>query len=504
MIMKKSLTMALTVVVASAMFFVTSCNKSDNPVTAGGGLADQNLVGVWWVTSGSGGTQILADGTLLPLTAYGGKIAVDTAAAKQFTGKITASNGTGTYTETSKSSFTGKDTTVNHPFTYVLSNSNNNLSVTQNDDAGTPVTTAYTRKNIGDAASGGLVATPNSVTVVKGSNATVTISGGTTPYTIQTVPNSSVATATISGATLSVTGLAAGSTSVIVKDNSSPAKTVTVAITVTATAAALTANPTSVTVAIGSTATVTISGGTTPYTIQTAPTSTVATATISGATLSVTGVDAGSTSVIVKDNSSPAKTLTVAITVTTSGSGFTTAGTLSFTSDKGNFSASGIFDPNATTGSGAGAMILSSGGSNTLTVYGFRANSATSYDLVLALFMDSDPIATGSYTYPPTTGSKLVMISYFPAVNPNDTSATESFYLLSTATANISAVTSSNAQGTFSGNGMYFVNSTPNYSQTISMTGGTFNVPVIPGGSANTVNNKIEGIVKRIVSLQKH
>jgi hypothetical protein len=156
MIIKKSLTMALAVVVTSAMFFVTGCSKSDNPVSSGGGgLADQNLVGVWWTTSGSGmSSQILADGTTLQLTAYGGKIAVDTAAAKLFTVKITASNGTGTYAVTSKTS-TGKDTTTSNPFTYVLSNSNNNLSVTQNGDAGTPVTTTYTRKNIGDAAAGG-------------------------------------------------------------------------------------------------------------------------------------------------------------------------------------------------------------------------------------------------------------------------------------------------------------------------------------------------------------
>jgi hypothetical protein len=76
---------------------------------------------------------------------------------------------------------------------------------------------------------------------------------------------------------------------------------------------------------------------------------------------------------------------------------------------------------------------------------------------------------------------------------------------MSTATANISAFTSSNAQGTFSGSGVYYLHATPNYSQTINITGGTFNVPVMPGsGSANPVNNKIERIVKRIVSLQKY
>jgi hypothetical protein len=463
MIMKKSLTMALTVVVASAMLFVVSCNKSDNPLV-------DTTTGALTATPPS--VSLLVGGTA-SVTISGGKVP---------------------YSVNSNSDSTKVRATLSGTTLSVTGLAVGSATIVVKDSAGTstvsvPVTVAS------------MIATPNSVTVVKGSTATVTISGGTTPYTILTSPNSLVATASISSATLSITGVNADTTSVTVKDNSSPAKTVTVKITVTATAAALTANPTSVTVVKGSTATVTISGGTTPYTIQTAPTSTVATATISGATLSVTGVAAGSTSVTVKDNSSPANTVTVAITVTTSGGGFTTAGSMSFTSNQGNFSANGIYNPSATTGTGAGAILQSSGGSNFLTVYGFRVNSATSFDIALVQFMDSSPIATGSFVYPPTTGSKLVMISYFPAMNPSDTT-TESFYLLSTATANISAITSSNAQGTFSGSGMFYVNSTPNPSQTINITGGTFNVPVIPGG-ANTVNNKIEGIVKRIVSQQR-
>jgi len=481
-------------------FTLTGCNKSDSNPVGGGGSLDPLLVGVWWNSSDGSGVQIASDGTALSLTSYSGKIAVDTSAsARSFTIKISASGGTGTRAQTGKWPLTGKDTTITGSFTYVLSNSNNTLSVTEIENSVT-VTMVFAKSILGDAISGGLVATPNSVTVVIGSNATVTINGGTTPYTIVTNPTSTVATATISGSTLSVTGVAVGTTSVVVKDNSSPTKTVTVGITVTATATGLTASPTSVSVAVGSASSATISGGTTPYTIQTAPSSSIATASISGATLSVSGVAVGVTSVVVKDNSSPAKTVTVSITVTSSSGGFSTAGSLSFSSDKGNFSANGIFDPNVTTGSGAGAMVVSSGGSNTLTVYGFRANG-TSYELVLAIFMDSAPIATGSYTYPPTTGSKLVMISYFPAVKPNDT--TDSFYLMSSAAANISAMTSSNSQGTFSGSGMYYANGTLNPSQTISITGGTFNVPVIPVGSPDRVSKKIERIVKRIVSLQK-
>jgi hypothetical protein len=80
------------------------------------------------------------------------------------------------------------------------------------------------------------------------------------------------------------------------------------------------------------------------------------------------------------------------------------------------------------------------------------------------------------------------------------------FYSLMTSTsATMSAYSSSNAQGTFSGSGMYFVNSTPNPSQTITVTGGSFNVPVTAGsgGAAKQANSKIEGIVRRIVNSNK-
>ncbi|HAP34460.1 MAG TPA: hypothetical protein DCQ28_00385 [Bacteroidetes bacterium] len=221
--------------------------------------------------------------------------------------------------------------------------------------------------------------------------------------------------------------------------------------------------------------------------------------------LTVTGVAAGSTSVVVKDNGSPAKTVTIPITVTTSGGGgggFTTAGTVSFSSNKGNFTASGIYNGDATTGSGAGAMTMSSGGSYIMQVTGYRVNSATSIDIAILQFMDTSPIASGSYNYPPTSGTKTVIVSYAPAVNPNDTN--ENIYLLTSTTANISAFSSSNTQGTFSGNGMYYSNGTVVPTNTIAITGGTFNVPVIPLIALNVlqqpIDKKIEKIIKRIMS----
>ena len=140
-------------------FMLTGCNKSDSNPVGGSSSIDPLLVGVWWNSSQGSGTQIASDGTSLYLTSYAGKIAADTSAsAKSFTVKISASNGTGTYTQTGKSFYTGKDTTITGSFTYVLSNSNNTLTLTEKEGSNT-VTTVLTKKNIGDA-----VATPVSIT----------------------------------------------------------------------------------------------------------------------------------------------------------------------------------------------------------------------------------------------------------------------------------------------------------------------------------------------------
>lgn len=150
----------LSMLLLASIFFVfalvlSGCNKSDSNPVGGSGSLDPLLVGVWWNSSAGSGVQIASDGTGSSLTSYAGKIAVDTSAsAKSFTQKISASGGTGTYTNTGKWPPTGKDTTITGSFTYVLSNSNNTLSVTEKEDS-VMVTTVYAKKNIGDASSGG-------------------------------------------------------------------------------------------------------------------------------------------------------------------------------------------------------------------------------------------------------------------------------------------------------------------------------------------------------------
>ena len=346
---------------------------------------------------------------------------------------------------------------------------------------------------------GGLTAAPTSVSLLVNGTAFVTISGGKIPYSVKSNSDTTKVRATVNGATLTVVGLAVGSATIVVKD-SAGAATVSVPVTV----ASMIATPNSVTVAKGSTATVTFSGGTAPYFILTAPNSAVATSSMVSPTVTVTGVAADTTSVTVKDNSSPANTVTVKITVTATTPPPTgTSGTASFNSDKGNFTATGVYNPSATSGTGAGGFLQSGGGNNVLVIYAYRFNSATSLDLLIIQCMDSSPIAVGTYPYPPTS-AKSAFIAYYPAGNPADSSA--NFYLLSTSTsAVISAISATNAQGTFSGNGMFYVNSTVNPTNTIAVTGGSFNVPVTAGsgGVTRQSNSKIESIVRRLVNSNK-
>ena len=79
-----------------------------------------------------------------------------------------------------------------------------------------------------------LSAEPSALTVSTGTTGLAAISGGSTPYSIKTAPNSTVATATITSyGVLTVTPVNSGSTSISIQDGSSPARTVNIPITIT-------------------------------------------------------------------------------------------------------------------------------------------------------------------------------------------------------------------------------------------------------------------------------
>ncbi|MCX6136169.1 MAG: hypothetical protein NTV54_01555, partial [Ignavibacteriales bacterium] len=316
------------VIVTVAVAMMAGCKKdSTNPVGDGGVTAfDTNLIGVWWSSVDLEGVHILTDGTAYPLKSSSGKIEYDTVgfASESFSMKVSTANGQITMTSRMKSPATNKDTTMVEVYTYTITN-NTTLTISGLDHQGLQKTTIYERKSIGDpvTTATGLTASKTSVSLQTGTNTTSVISGGVTPYSIKTAPNASVATAAISGSTVTITGMSAGTTSLVVKDASVPEKTITISVTVTSSSTSLTASVNPLTVNAGSSGTTTISGGTAPYSITTQPTSSIATASINSSVVTVNGVAAGSTSLVVSDNSSPKKTVTLSVTVTSSSTSLT-------------------------------------------------------------------------------------------------------------------------------------------------------------------------------------
>lgn len=79
--------------------------------------------------------------------------------------------------------------------------------------------------------------------------------------------------------------------------------------------AGLTVSSTALSLQPGDTARLTLGGGAQPYAVATPPAAGVATASLAGATLTVAALAQGSTSVTVRDASSPAQSATVQVTV---------------------------------------------------------------------------------------------------------------------------------------------------------------------------------------------
>jgi predicted regulator of Ras-like GTPase activity (Roadblock/LC7/MglB family) len=137
----------------------------------------------------------------------------------------------------------------------------------------------------------------NSVEVITGKTATVSVSGGTAPYTVST-GDAKIATAQIDKSNITVTGVKDGSTSLIVTDkNKNVGK---IFIVVKNAAASLTFDKSSVSIAKDKEDVVTVSGGTVPYT-ATVKDAAIATATVKDAKVTVKGLKAGTTTITVAD-----------------------------------------------------------------------------------------------------------------------------------------------------------------------------------------------------------
>jgi hypothetical protein len=148
--------------------------------------------------------------------------------------------------------------------------------------------------------------------IASGETLTITIAGGTPPFTILDKADSTKVRASIVGNSLTIHALAAGSSSIVVGDNGSPRQTITVNVIVVL----FTVGQSSFNLFVGDSATTTLSGGALPYSFVSKGDTTRVRASISGVTLNLRALAAGSSTIIIGDNSVPRLTAMVGVNVT--------------------------------------------------------------------------------------------------------------------------------------------------------------------------------------------
>lgn len=142
---------------------------------------------------------------------------------------------------------------------------------------------------------------PDKVQVAVEKTATVTVSGGTTPYTVAS-SDDKTATVKIDKSTITVTGVKQGTATITVTDKNKNTGKVTVTVTAAASELDLSKSPATVaaSVSVGKEDVVTIKGGVSPYTAESKD-ATIATATIKDDKVTIKGIKAGTTTITVAD-----------------------------------------------------------------------------------------------------------------------------------------------------------------------------------------------------------
>jgi hypothetical protein len=167
---------------------------------------------------------------------------------------------------------------------------------------------------------------------------------------------------------------------------------------------------------------------------------------------------------------------------------------LSFTSDRGDFSANGVWSDSATSDSMVGGWREQSSGIDYLYLIGIKFNTPVNIDLTVLWFQRSGKIVTGTYGFP-----SLVSLAYVPGIAPTDTDYTSKGYVMTSGFATLSTFTSSNARGRFSGSGIKASDFSP-----MSVSNGMFNVDYVHGTPPGA-DTRMEYAVRRLAeSLARH
>jgi hypothetical protein len=153
---------------------------------------------------------------------------------------------------------------------------------------------------------------------------------------------------------------------------------------------------------------------------------------------------------------------------------FKTSGTFSFSSDKGNFTAQGVFDTLMANTSASGAFKYTEGNRSFIMIFAYNITSQTNVQIVFAGITDTAALtSTGTYSFAGTNGSKVGVFGYIP--NAADTSSAPAMYFLTTGAMNLSSLTQTAVAGSFAGTGKNAFDTT----KTITLTNGSYNTPIV-------------------------
>ncbi len=355
-----------------------------------------------------------------------------------------------------------------------------------------------------------LTVSENPVTVAVNWSKSVTITGGSGSYLIKSISDSSIILASVyifqnNPKMISIEGKKLGTAKVVVQDS---AKTAEVEISVTV--AVMVASPSSVTIKVQGRKYVYFQGGTSPYSIDQHANSAIATVNFSGSSIYVEGNAPGSTSVTVKDNASPANTVSIPITVIPKPV-FTTAGKISFQSSKGDFVTEGIYSESSPStvpvnDAGAGGFVSKfSTMGNIGQIIGYKKKTSTTVDIIVLIFLKNS-FNAGSVPFDTSSlleAGREVAGGGF-GFDVNIYSESGPVYTLYNGNLIFSTLTEQTAAGSFSGSAYLEQNGIPVPGNNATVNQGTFNVPLIVDDfilTAGTV--KQNRILHRLEQLMK-
>ncbi|KAB2924435.1 MAG: hypothetical protein F9K22_06205 [Bacteroidetes bacterium] len=184
--------------------------------------------------------------------------------------------------------------------------------------------------------------------------------------------------------------------------------------------------------------------------------------------------------------------------VSPGGSGlFKSAGTFSFSSNRGNFAANGIFDTLMTSQSAAGAFSYSDGNMEYVVVFAYDVTNPMAPKLVYTGMIDTaTAVGAGTYSYSAVNAQRMGFFAYFP--NLADTASLPQFYMLLNGASVVSSASETNISGTFSGSGYNIFDTLT----TIQVSSGSFNAPVVDryfvyGGMDDELVSRIKSDIHR-------